>query len=138
MGCQLRMDVVRIIPMEKPLNNRDALRIVLDTVGTKTALADKLGVAKQLVSRWPEIPPKYLAQTCQVTGLSPDWVLPELEASIATLLDRPAGMILPELIRLILNPEQKASPWAVRKRLSKSKASPSQPKRRRATRPSRT
>jgi hypothetical protein len=132
------MDVVRIIPMEKPLNNRDALRIVLDTVGTKTALADKLGVAKQLVSRWPEIPPKYLAQTCRVTGLSPDWVLPELEASIATLLDRPAGMILPELIRLILNPEQKASPWSVRKRLSKSKASPSQPKRRRATRPART
>ena len=102
--------------MNKPKTNADAFKLVIEIVGTKTELARRLGVVKQLVSRWDQIPPPYLADVSEVTDLPLDWVLPELESEVTRLLGRPSSMILPALIRLIY-PIQPASPqFKARKR----------------------
>ena len=99
--------------MNKPKTNHEALDLVYATLGTQTALAEGLGVVKQLVSRWTEIPPKYLERTAELTGLQLDWVLPELDAAVSSLLGRPSALLLPELIRLITN--DRKPPWPSRK-----------------------
>ena len=106
--------------MDKPETNREALGLVVKTLKTKTALAEGLGVVKQLVSRWTEIPPKYLEKTGELTQLPVDWILPELDAAVSDLLGRPSALLLPELIRLI-TPDQKASQWQSRKPKSQPK-----------------
>ena len=100
--------------MNKPKTNREALDLVVARLKTQTALAEGLGVVKQLVSRWHEIPPKYLERTSELTQLPVDWILPELDAAVSALLGRLSGLLLPELIRLI-QPDPKASPWPSRK-----------------------
>ncbi len=99
--------------MNKPKTNREALALVYTTLKTQTALAEGLGVVKQLVSRWDAIPPKYLERTADLTQLPLDWVLPELDASVSALLGKPCALLLPELIRLITN-DRKTS-WPARK-----------------------
>lgn len=95
--------------MNKPNTNEEALSLVLEIIGSKTALAKRLGVTKQLVSRWEEVPPPYLEKVSSISRLPLDWVLPELNSDVSRLLGRPAAPILPDLIRLIY-PLQKASP----------------------------
>lgn len=86
--------------MDKPKTNVAAYRLVIETLGSQSELARGLGVARQLVSRWHEIPPKYLEPTVRLTKLPPDWILPELDNAVSKLLNRPASPILIELIRL--------------------------------------
>jgi hypothetical protein len=95
--------------VNKPKTNAEAFRLVIEIVGTKTELARRLGVVKQLVSRWDEIPPPYLEKVSEVTDLPLDWILPELEAEVTKQLGRPSSLLLPALIRLIY-PIQPASP----------------------------
>ena len=104
--------------IQKPSTNEEALELVLSITGTKTALATKLGVAKQLVSRWDEIPPRYLEQTAEITQLPVDWVLPQLESDVSALLGRPSALILPDLIRLFIS-DTKGHPWPAPKRTPK-------------------
>jgi len=110
--------------MDKPKTNREAYALVIETLGNQSALARGLGVVRQLVSRWDQIPPKYLERTAALTKLPIDWVLPELEASVSALLGRPSALLLPELIRLLIN-DPKASSWPARKNHS-SATSPRQ------------
>jgi hypothetical protein len=117
--------------MEKPRTNREALELVITTLKTQTALAEGLGVVKQLVSRWDEIPPKYLQQTSDLTNLPVEFVLPELEAAVTALLGKPSSLLLPELIRLLI-PDQKASSWPNRKKTKQPKPR-KKPKKRRRT-----
>jgi len=100
--------------MDKPKTNREAYALVISTLGNQSALARGLGVVRQLVSRWDQIPPKYLERTAALTKLPIDWVLPELEASVSALLGRPSALLLPELIRLLIN-DPKAPSWPARK-----------------------
>jgi len=69
---------IEIMHSPKTRTNADGFRLVINKLGTKTALAEGLGVVKQLVSRWEEIPVKHLRMTCKLTGLDPSDILPEL------------------------------------------------------------
>src|SRR5271154_6616811 len=113
----IRTAIASVGTMNKPKTNREALDLVFTTLKTQTALADGLGVVKQLVSRWNEIPPKYLERTAELTQLPLDWVLPELDATVSALFGRPCALLLPELIRLITN-DRKAS-WPVQRKPKK-------------------
>lgn len=92
--------------MKKPKTNSEALDLVIEVVGTKTALAKGLGVVKQLVSRWKTIPIKYAEPTAKLVHLPIDWIVPELDAKLSALLKRPSAEILPSLIRLF-HPESR-------------------------------
>jgi len=104
--------------MDKPKTNREALRLVVEICGNQSKLAERLGVVRQLVSRWDEIPPKYLHAVAGITQLPISWILPELESSVSALIGRPSELLLPELIRL-LHPDTKGSPWPAPKRTPK-------------------
>ena len=101
--------------MEKPTTNTGAYKLILETIGTQNALAKRLCVSRQLVFRWDQIPPRYLADVSAITGLPIDWVLPELETAVSALLGRPSALFLPELIRLI----QGETSWQDRRKASK-------------------
>ena len=88
----------------KTRTNADGFRLVIDKLGTKTALADGLGVVKQLVSRWEEIPPRHLEAVCKLTRLHVEQVVPEFwQEFMKTVLDTPNDeeMVF-KLIRLLV------------------------------------
>jgi len=100
--------------MIKPKTNQEAYALVLETLkpgrGGQSALADQLGVVRQLVSRWDEIPLKYVLKVSEITELPLDWVVPELYSE----LDKIGGInasprTLSDLIRLFT--EKDSSQW---------------------------
>lgn len=82
--------------------------MVLETVGNQSELARRLGVVKQLVSRWEEIPPQFAIQVADLVDLQVGWILPELEARVIAVLGyknpEAAFDVLLDLIPIFITP----------------------------------
>lgn len=101
--------------MNKPITNRAAYSDILDIVGTKTELANQLGLAKQLISRWQEVPPQFAEQVADLVSLPIDHIIPETEAKVSEIVGRPSSDLLPALIRVFIRPA-KSGAWVKRRR----------------------
>lgn len=65
--------------MKKPRTDEEGLELVLTKV-TKAQIAAHLGIAKQNLTRWKAVPPKYVPQLSALTGLPREHILPSVFA----------------------------------------------------------
>jgi hypothetical protein len=63
--------------MKKPTNDEQGLDLLL-TKATKAEIAKHLGIAKQNLTRWKAVPPKYVPQLSELTGLPREYILPSV------------------------------------------------------------
>lgn len=60
----------------KPKTNAEGLALVLTKI-SRPALARHLGLSRQLLHRWTEVPLKYVGGTAAATGLPKSHILPQ-------------------------------------------------------------
>ncbi len=101
--------------MDKPKTNRQALELVISITETQTELARRLGLAKQYVHRWQEVPFHFALQTAEVAGIPVEYVVPELQNQLVEIIG-PTDK-LADLIRLMCRqPNKKKGRKPPRKR----------------------
>lgn len=101
--------------MDRPKTNRQALDLVFSITKTQTALAKQLGLAKQYVARWNEVPLHFAMQVAEITKLPVEWVVPEQYDEVMAILGYPFD--LGSLIRVLSrHPNEKRRKKVVRKR----------------------
>ena len=119
--------------MDKPETNRQAYDRVLFALPTQTALANHLGVARQYVSRWKEVPLQFAVETARLMRWPTDEILPETSTKVYDLLDKAGSGInsynetFEELIRLLVRPPMR---WQKAVTKEKAKAESKKAKRR--------
>jgi hypothetical protein len=64
---------------KKPKTDEEGLALLLTKV-TKAQIAAHLGIKKQNLTRWKAVPPKYVPQLSELTGLPREYILPSLFA----------------------------------------------------------
>lgn len=64
---------------KKPDPDEKGLALVLAKV-TKSQIAAHLGIKKQNLTRWKKVPPHYVAQISELTGLPREQILPSVFA----------------------------------------------------------
>ena len=64
---------------KKPKTDEEGLALVLSRT-TKAEIARRLDIKKQNLTRWKKVPPHYVAQISEMTGLSKGHILPSLFA----------------------------------------------------------
>lgn len=101
--------------MEKPNTNRAALKMIVDIVESQSELSRRLGIARQLVSRWDEVPPQFAEQVADLVSLPIDHIIPETEAKVSEIVGRHCSDLLPALIRVFIRPA-KSGAWVKRRR----------------------
>ena len=101
--------------MDKPKTNREALDLVFTITKTQTELAKRLGLAKQYIARWSEIPLHFAIQIAEITKLPVDWMVPEQYDEVMAILGHPFD--LASLIRVLSRqPNEKRRKKVIRKR----------------------
>lgn len=105
--------------MQNPKTNREGLNLVISVTETQSALAKRLGLVRQYVSRWEEIPLQFALQTAELTGLPVEKILPEIYEQLEAIIGPTDKMA--DLIRLLC------------KQPYRKKPKPTTRKRRRAT-----
>jgi hypothetical protein len=72
---------------KRPLRRRRSmdLRLALDRVPSLADLGRKIGVCKQAISRWDDVPPERLAAVSRATGLPPSQIRPEFVKELIDL-----------------------------------------------------
>jgi len=60
---------------KKPTTDEQGLALLLTKV-TKAQIAAHLGIKKQNLTRWKKVPPHYVAQLSELTGLPREHILP--------------------------------------------------------------
>lgn len=61
----------------KPKTDEQGLALLL-TKATKAQIAQHLGIKKQNLTRWKAVPPKYVGQLSEMTGLPREYILPSV------------------------------------------------------------
>jgi|SRR5690242_9863796 len=101
--------------MDKPKTNREALDLVFSITKTQTELARRLGLAKQYVARWEEVPLHFAIQVSEITQIPVEMIVPEQYNQIWEILGHPFD--LGALIRVLGRaPNEKRRKKVVRKR----------------------
>jgi len=59
-------------------DRKDALRRALESAGGLTKVAEELGISKQAVSQWDEVPPLRVIALERVSGISRHELRPDL------------------------------------------------------------
>ena len=67
------------IMSKKPRTDEEGLALLL-TKTTKADIARHLGIKKQNLTRWKKVPPHYVAQLSELTGLPREYILPSVFA----------------------------------------------------------
>ena len=65
--------------MKKPRTDEEGFALLLTKV-SKAQIAAHLGIRKQNLTRWRAVPPKYVAQLSELTGLPREYILPSVFA----------------------------------------------------------
>lgn len=63
----------------KPKTDEQGLALLL-TKASKAEIARHLGIKKQNLTRWKKVPPHYVPQLSELTGLPREYILPSLFA----------------------------------------------------------
>ena len=63
--------------MKKPRTDEEGLALLL-TKTTKADIARVLDIKKQNLTRWKAVPPKYVPQLSELTGLPREYILPSV------------------------------------------------------------
>lgn len=66
--------------MKTPRPKSPELLLVLHHFGTLGAISTALGITKAAVSVWHRVPIHHVRKVCQLTGLRPDQVRPDIFA----------------------------------------------------------
>ena len=66
--------------MKTPKQKSPELLLVLHHFGTLGAISSALGITKAAVSVWHRVPVHHVRKVCQLTGLRPDQVRPDIFA----------------------------------------------------------
>lgn len=64
---------------KRPKTDEEGLALVLTKV-TKAEIARRLDIKKQNLTRWKKVPPHYVAQISEMTGLPREYILPSVFA----------------------------------------------------------
>ena len=60
------------------MSKQTALRRAIERAGGLTAIADRLGISKQAISQWDEVPPLRVLAVEQASGVSRHELRPDL------------------------------------------------------------
>jgi len=66
--------------MEQSKQKSPELLLVLSKFGTLGAISGALGISKAAVSVWRRVPVHHVRKVCELTGLRPDQVRPDIFA----------------------------------------------------------
>ncbi len=68
-----------MLSMAKPKTNAEGLALVFSKI-SRAKLASELGVVRQLLYRWDEVPFKYVLDVERITGVPRHEIVPETAA----------------------------------------------------------